>query len=191
MTRFVALLRGINVGGKNKLPMRDLAAIFEAAGCTDVETYIQSGNVVYSTKSDGEAQIPQMVSQRITEQFGLKVPVIVRSSAELDRVVANNPFLSEGADADALHVGFLADATSAKAIASLDAQRSPPDRFAVVGKEIYLCLPNGMARTKLTNAYFDRALSTVSTMRNWRTVLMLAEMASRSGGDKVTRGRQG
>ena len=191
MTRFVALLRGINVGGKNKLPMRDLAATFEAAGCTDVETYIQSGNVVYTTTSDGAAQIPQTIARRIGEQFGLKVPVIVRSSAELDEVVAQNPFLAEGADTDALHVAFLADPPRAAAVAALDPQRSPPDHFAVLGKEIYLWLPNGMARTKLTNAYFDRALSTVSTMRNWRTVLTLAQMASRSGGVDEPRHRRG
>ena len=191
MTRFVALLRGINVGGKNKLPMRDLAATFEAAGCTDVETYIQSGNVVYTTTSDGAAQIPQTISQRIAEQFGLDVPVIVRSSAELDEVVAQNPFLAEGADTDALHVAFLAHPPRAEAVAALDPQRSPPDRFAVLGKEVYLCLPNGMARTKLTNAYFDRALSTISTMRNWRTVLTLAQMASRSGGVDEPRHRRG
>jgi uncharacterized protein (DUF1697 family) len=175
---WVALLRGINVGGKNKLPMRDLAALFEQAGCSDVQTYIQSGNVVFDTSSRPE-RLAVTVEKRIAERFSLTVPVVLRSGAELARIARANPFLGRKLDPALLHVMFLAGEPSAAGIASLDPKRSPPDEFRVVGREIYLSCPNGMARTKLTNAWFDGKLDTTSTARNWRTVLTLAEMAKR------------
>jgi uncharacterized protein (DUF1697 family) len=101
---------------------------------------------------------------------------VLRTAAELEAVVQKNPFLVAGVGEEMLYVGFLADLPEADGIATLDGERSPPDRFAVVGREIYFQLVNGAARTKLTNAYFDSKLKTVSTMRNWRTVLKLAEL---------------
>jgi uncharacterized protein (DUF1697 family) len=100
----------------------------------------------------------------------------VRTADELRAVAQGNPFLDEGADADTLHVAFLADRPRSDRVAALDANRSPGDSFVVRGSEIYLRLPNGVARTKLTNAYFDSKLSTISTARNWRTVLKLLEL---------------
>lgn len=173
-TMAVALLRGINVGGKNILPMKALAEMFAAAGCGEVKTYIQSGNVVfrYGAKKD----VASVVQAEIAKQFGLKVPVVVRSAAEMVKVLAENPFLTAGIDEAWLHVMFLEDEPSAVMIAELDAARSAPDEFVVKGREIYLHLPNGAAKTKLTNAYFDAKLKTVGTQRNWRTVKTLAEM---------------
>jgi uncharacterized protein (DUF1697 family) len=173
---FVALLRGINVGGKNKLPMKDLVAMFERAGCVTTRHYIQSGNVVFAAPPALAAKIPAVVEAAIAKGFGLRVPVVVRSEKELRAVAAGNPFLDAGVDADALHVMFLADAPSRAAIASLDPDRSPPDRFVVKGREIYLACPNGIGRTKLGNAWFDAKLGTTSTARNWRTVLKLVAM---------------
>jgi uncharacterized protein (DUF1697 family) len=175
--RHVALLRGINVGGKNKLPMRDLAAIFAAAGCTGVETYIQSGNVVFSAPPHVGAGLPAEISGKIKKRFGLAVPVVVRTCEELSAVLAQNPFLKKGAAEDALHVMFLAELPAPAAVAALDPQRSPGDAFVVRGREIYLHLPNGVAASKLTNAYFDTKLGTVATARNWRTVATLCRMA--------------
>jgi uncharacterized protein (DUF1697 family) len=171
----VALLRGINVGGKNPLPMKDLARLFANAGCANVCTYIQSGNVIFDPPS-GAPKIAEIVSANIEKCFGYRVPVILRTSEQLRRTISSNPFLKAGADEKALHVYFLAGPASAKAIAGLDASRSAPDAFHVLGQEIYLHLPNGMGRTKLTNAYFDSKLSTICTARNWATVLKLAEM---------------
>lgn len=175
---FVALLRGINVGGKNKLPMKDLVAMFERAGSSDARHYIQSGNVVFGATATLAARIPVLIAAEIEKVAGLRVPVVVRSSAELRAVAEANPLLGAGAGVDALHVMFLADAPGEKAIAALDPRRSPPDSFALVGREIYLSCPNGVARTKLTNAYFDSTLRTTSTCRNWRTVLKLVEMST-------------
>jgi uncharacterized protein (DUF1697 family) len=172
----VALLRGINVGGKNKLPMKDLIGMFERAGCTNVRHYIQSGNVVFDAASDLAKRIPQLIEAEIQRKLALAVPVLVRSAAEIRAVAKSNPLLAGGADPDTLFVMFLADKPEKKASSALDPDRSPPDTFVVKGREIYLACPNGAARTKLTNAWFDAKLGTTSTSRNWRTVLKLVEM---------------
>ncbi len=173
----VALLRGINVGGKNKLPMAELVELFEKAGAGNVRTYIQSGNVVFTATAAAAKGVGAAVAGLIEKRYGFRVPVVVRTARELEAVLAGNPFLRQGADVAALHVAFLADRPDARRVAALDANRSPGDAFAVAGREIYLHLPHGVARSKLTNDYFDRALGTVSTVRNWRTVETLAGMA--------------
>jgi uncharacterized protein (DUF1697 family) len=173
---FVALLRGINVGGKNKLPMKDLVGMFERAGCVTTRHYIQSGNIVFSAPETLAPKIPVMVEAAIAKGLGLRVPVVLRSEKELRGVVAGNPFLKTGVDPDALHVMFLAARPSKAAVEKLDPARSPPDAFVVKGREIYLACPDGVGRTKLTNAWFDSKLETVSTSRSWRTVLKLVAM---------------
>ena len=171
-SKHVAFLRGINVGGKNKLPMKDLAAMFEKAGCSGVRTYIQSGNVIFGAP----AKLASTIAKRIESDLGFQSPVVVRSQAQLQQVVDDNPFLRKKLDPDFLHVYFLADLPSASQLAALDPARSAPDEFVVAGQQIYLHLPNGMARTKLSNAYFDSKLKTVSTARNWRTTTTLLQL---------------
>ena len=175
-TTYLALLRGINVGGKNKLPMKDLADMFIAAGCNDVRTYIQSGNVIFRSDADPAAVIPSQISAHIAERYGYRVPLVLRSIEQLRDVVRNSPYLPAGAPEEALHVMFLADLPLPSRVDNLDPQRSPPDQFVIRGQEIYLHLPNGMAETKLSNAYFDSKLATTSTARNWRTVTKLLEL---------------
>jgi len=177
----VALLRGINVGGKNKLPMLDLAEMFTEAGCSDVRTYIQSGNVVFSVAPKSAKRLPDLVSRQIVDRFGYQVPVVLRTADEFRQVAVSNPFLKSEADVNSLHVGFLADLPDQSQIAALDPKRSPGDSFKVRGREVYLCLPNGVAKSKLTNAYFDSTLATTSTFRNWRTVLKLLELTQATG----------
>jgi uncharacterized protein (DUF1697 family) len=174
--KHAAFLRAINVGGKNKLPMKDLATMFEAVGCRDVVTYIQSGNVVFSAPATVLKKLPQTISRRIADDFGHTVPVVIRSHEQIAAVVRGNPFLKAGEPEKTLHVVFLADLPAAEAVAKLDPQRSPPDRFIVAGQDIYLHLPNGAGESKLTNAWMDSKLSTISTARNWTTVLKLYEM---------------
>ena len=174
---YVALLRGINVGGRNKLPMRELTAMFVEAGCEDVRTYIQSGNVVFRADPSLADGLSARIAAAIAASHGYQIPVVIRTAADLASVVRGNPFLADGTDPTKLHVGFLAQAPDPTKVASLDPDRSPPDAFDVRGDEVYLHFPNGVARSKLTNAYFDRTLGTVSTVRNWRTVCKLHEMA--------------
>ena len=173
----VALLRGINVGGKNKLPMKSLVALFEDAGCANVRSYIQSGNVLFEAGSALARRIPVAIGEAIAEEFGFDIPIVTRSADELRRAIRANPFLEKGGDESALHVAFLSARPAQAKVATLDPDRSPPDEFAVRGREVYLRCPNGMARTKLTNAYLDSKLGTTSTVRNWRTTLKLLELA--------------
>jgi uncharacterized protein (DUF1697 family) len=177
LPNYVALLRGVNVGGKNILPMADLSRMFEEAGCAGVRTYIQSGNVRFSASQAKAAKLPSLIAARIAEQFGHRTPVLLRSAEELGETIRNNSFLQAGAPENHLHVLFLADQPDPGAVASLDPDRSPPDAFVVRGREIYLRCPNGVGVTKLTNAWFDSRLATISTGRNWRTVLKLLELA--------------
>lgn len=172
----VALLRGINVGGKNRVSMAELAALFEAAGCAAVRTFIQSGNALFSAQPALARRLPGEIASRIEKRHGLRVPVILRTAAELRQVAAANPFLGAGADPKRLHVAFLSAAPGREAVARLDPARSPPDTFTVHGSEVYLSLPNGVGRTRLTNDYLDRTLGTTSTLRNWNTVLELVSL---------------
>ena len=173
----IALLRGINVGGRHKLPMKELASMFAAAGCDDVQAYIQSGNVVFQTKQALADRIPDLIKQAIADRFGFKVPLVTRTAAELRGIARDNPFLQDGADTGKLHVVFLAEQPSAARLTGLDPDPSPPDEISVCGREVFLHYPNGIARTKFTNDYFDTRLGTTSTVRNWRTVLKLLELA--------------
>lgn len=173
--RYVALLRGVNVGGRNRLPMADLREIFSAAGCSAVRTYIQSGNVVFEAEQDLAERVPEMVTESIRRRFGHETAVVVRSHEELRQVAASSPFDASG-DPRFLQVAFLEDTPGAEAVSRLDPQRSPPDAFAVRGRHVYLHYPDGVARSKLTNEYLAARLRTASTMRNWRTVLKLLEM---------------
>jgi uncharacterized protein (DUF1697 family) len=173
----VALLRGINVGGKNRLPMAALVAAFTAAGCQDVRTYIQSGNVVFRARRGVVKGLASQVESAISRSFGFRAPVVLRAADELLEVREGNPFLAEGEPPQALHVAFLADLPSPARVAALDPQRSPPDRFQVRGREVYLCCPQGMARTKLTTSWLDAALGTTATVRNWNTVCALSDWA--------------
>jgi uncharacterized protein (DUF1697 family) len=172
----VALLRGINVGGNNKIPMKDLTNIFVEAGAENVRTYIQSGNVLFAAPARISSQIPDNVSKLISDRFAFQTTVLLRSEKQLRDIVAYNPFLEAGAYEETLHVLFLAGKPGTDRVKELDPDRSRPDAFAVRGQEIFLHLPNGVARTKLTNTYFDSNLETTSTGRNWRTVTKLLDL---------------
>lgn len=175
----IALLRGINVGGKNRVPMEDLRALVVEAGGREPRTYIQSGNVVFEASAAAAKRLAGELEGLLLERLGVKSPVVVRSAAEMAVVVDGVPFKGKQADPASLHVMFLAARPTKTGAAKLDPDRSPGDVFELVGREIYLHLPNGAARSKLTNAYFDSTLGTVSTARNWRTVGKLVEMCAR------------
>ena len=174
--RHIALLRGINVGGKNMLPMKELSKMFEQAGCTAVTTYINSGNVAFSASPATLKSLPALVTSQIEKQFGHKVPLVLRSGAQLANAIAANPFPDAMPSPKTLSVLFLRDLPTPAAVSQLDPNRSPGDTYQIIGHEIYCYTPNGQADTKLTNAYFDSKLATVSTGRNWATVLKLYAM---------------
>jgi uncharacterized protein (DUF1697 family) len=175
-TSYVALLRGINLASKNRLPMKTLEKMFSDAGCDGVRSYIQSGNVLFRANKTLAGKLSNHIKAQILESFGFRIPVILRSAEQMAETVNGNPFVNDEAMTDMLHVMFLANQPSQERIAALDHDRFLPDEFVVRGAEIYLRLPTGVARSKLTNAYFDSKLTTVSTSRNWRTVNKLLEM---------------
>lgn len=178
--RFVALARGINVGGKNRVSMKDLAHAFEASGASTIKTYIQSGNVLFDCK-DAPRCIAG-VTRHLRESLQLDVPLVWRSAADYLRAVTANPFLAEGADTAFLSLGLLSKPPSPSALRELDPNRSPGDQFKVIGDTMYLYQPNGIARSKLTNAWIDAALGVTSTFRNWRTAAALAALFTPSSG---------
>lgn len=170
----VALLRGINVGGRHRLPMQALVEAFERSGARDVRTYIQSGNVVFH----GTSAVRDRVAAVLAARLGFEVPVILRTAAALRAAALANPFLKAGADPSHLHVAFLAAVPGKGAAQRLDPQRSPPDAFALRGDNLYLLLPRGVAPTRLTNAYLDATLGTTSTVRSFKTVQALVALSS-------------
>jgi uncharacterized protein (DUF1697 family) len=174
MPAYAALLRGINVGGKKKVPMPALRTLFEDLGFADVVTYVQSGNVVFRAPKAAAGQI----EQGIKKEFGLEVAVVLRTAKELAAVAARNPFLRKGAEPKLLHVVFLDRKPAAGAIDRVDPERSPGDLFSLNGRELYLDFPNGSGRSKLTLDYLERRLGVKGTARNWNTVLKLVELTS-------------
>jgi uncharacterized protein (DUF1697 family) len=178
MTTYVALLRGINVSGKNKVKMEDLRAIVGSLGCERVQTYIQSGNVVFDSSTRSAAKVSDEISGAITRELALDVTVLVRTAADLTTVLATSPLDRNGVDTTKLHVTFLAStppAAKLRALADVDAS---PDALAVVGREVYVHCPNGYGRTKLNNTFFEKRLGVGATTRNWRTVQTLAALAN-------------
>jgi uncharacterized protein (DUF1697 family) len=179
MKTFAALLRGINVGGKNKIAMSELKRSLSSLGLEDVVTYIQSGNVVFRSPAGDAAGLAGGVEHRIAEDFGVSITVLLRTPSELKAVARNNPFLKGKADLSKLHVVFLSGRPAAKAAAALDPERSPPDELSVRGREIYLHLPNGAGRSKLTIDYFERQLGVAASARNWNTLIKLIALTQR------------
>lgn len=176
MALVVALLRGVNVGGKVMVPMAELRPALTDLGFEEVKTYLQSGNVVLDPGKVPVSSLPDVIQTTITKRFGLNVRVIVRTGGEFTRIGVGHPFHADATEPSLLHVVFLEQAPVADRIAKLDPDRSPPDRFEVRGREIYLSYPNGQGRSKLNLDYFERGLGIAGTARNWNTVTKLVEM---------------
>ena len=177
MVRSVAVLRGINVGGNRTIRMAGLRAIFAAAGCTDAETYIQSGNVVFSHTALAGAALEDVLETQVRHETGFDVAVLVRTAHELTALVADNPY--PGTDGTRLVVSFLREAVEPGLLAAVDRDAVAPEAFTLRGRELYLYLPNGQARAKLPEAITRCRLPVAATARNWNTVVKLTELASR------------
>ena len=174
---YAALLRGVNLGARNKVAMADLRALLTALGAEDVTTYVQSGNVIFRSQT-GRTELTRAIERQISRELGLDVTVLLRTKPELARIVAGNPFAAPGRDPTKLHVTFLADGPDRSRVGKLDAGLAHPDEFRVVGREVYLHLPGGYGRSKLSNAFFEKQLEVAATSRNWNTVTKLAELAN-------------
>ena len=178
-TTFVLLLRGINVGGRNRLPMADLRALVGALGHGDVRTHLQSGNIV-CTGIGRAAEVAAGLSATIRDELSLSVPVVARTAEQWAAMATANPYAGAHGDTPkSLHVTFLSAAPDPALEADLVARAGEfaPDRLSVVGPDVFLHLPGGYAETALQNGLLEKRLGRVATTRNWRTVTALSGLA--------------
>lgn len=176
MTTLIALLRGINMGGHNKLPMKELAALLTGSGLRDVQTYIQSGNVVFRSGAKDKAAVAKKISAVIKAQHGFAPQVLLLDADELRKAMANNPYPEAESTPASLSLLFLAGTPSHPDLKALEALRISSERFKLVGKVFYLHAPDGFGRSRLA-ANAERLLGVTATGRNWNTVCKLAGMA--------------
>jgi uncharacterized protein (DUF1697 family) len=177
MTRYAALLRGINVGGRKKLAMNDLREALGALGYEDVETYLQSGNALFTSAATDSNALAGEIEQALRSRLDMDVKVLVRTAGELAEVVEGNPFPEGTAEPKKLHVAFLSAAPDDH-VHALDPAPYEPDELRLGDRAVYLWYPNGYGRTKLTNDVLERKLGVTATTRNWNTVVNLLDRAS-------------
>lgn len=172
--RYVVLLRGVNVGGRSRVPMADFAMILGSLGHEGVRTYIQSGNAVLASDRSDVTAMEEEIEHAIKRALGVETAAFIRSPEELARVVAGNPF---GDDAPRLHVSFLSTQPAESDLARLDPAQFEPDALAPGERALYLTYPNGVHKSKLTNTLIERRLGLKATARNWNTVNKLLDLA--------------
>lgn len=174
---YIALLRGINVVGRNLLPMKELVRIMNRSGYADIRTYIQSGNVVFSCARKLCPNDAGRISDAIEDEFGFRPDVLLLHQGELERAIERNPF--DAAEGKFLHFFFLRDEPLEPDVETLDALKSETEQFKLDGRVFYLFTPDGFARSKLAEKV-ERCLGVSATGRNLNTVRKLAEMAGLS-----------
>ncbi len=176
---YIAMIRGINVGGQKTIKMADLKALCESLGFRNVTTYIQSGNVVLSSAQKNPSTVGETIESGIKKKFGFDVTVVVRTPEELKSVVKKNPFVGrKGIDEIRLNVMFLdskPEPALVKALGPLAAKSK--DEYEINGREVYLHCPNGYGKTLLSNTFFEKNLKVRATTRNWNSVNNLLELA--------------
>jgi uncharacterized protein (DUF1697 family) len=177
MIIYISMLRGINVGGHKKVKMVELKSLYESLGFNDVKTYIQSGNIIFKTnnKCDSSSELIKKIELTIKEVYGFEVHVFIRSISELERIINNNPFIE--LDTSKLHITFLSDHPTNIHIKEINKVKNETEKYFFSDKEIYLFLPKGYGRTKLSNDFFEKKLSVNATTRNWRTINNLLNIA--------------
>lgn len=177
MNTYIALFRGINVGGKNILPMKGLVEILDDMGCEDIKTYIQSGNVVFRIKQENQKKIAEEISQKILGNFDFEPKVLLLELADLHAAIDNNPF--ETKDGKALHFFFLASHPEAPDLEQLVAVKSNSEEFKLVRNIFYLYAPDGIGRSKLA-AKVEHCLGVPVTARNWNTISKLISIVDKA-----------
>ncbi len=180
VTVIISLLRGVNVGGHNKIKMDALRTLYESLKLRDPQTHVQSGNVVFKTKNRDLVQLSKRIENAIERKFGFRPNVIVRTASELRSVLARNPFAKRrDIDPSKLLVTFLASDPGEEARDKVRRMKTGPEELRIVGREVYVYFPNGMGRSKLPWAAIGRTLETSGTGRNWNSVTKLLEIAEK------------
>jgi len=180
MNTYISILRGINVGGKNKVRMVELRSLYENIGFKNVQSYIQSGNVVFLTKNIEPKHLESQIVKEIQVAFGYEVSVIVRTLDVWEATVHNNPFTKDTEKEDKfLHVTFLSNPIALERIDTekIMKKKRPREEVSFSKNAVYLYCPKGYGRTKLNNNFFERKLKTPATTRNWKTTKRLLKMA--------------
>jgi uncharacterized protein (DUF1697 family) len=177
---YIALFRGINLVGNNRLPMKALKLLVEEHGCVDVQTYIQSGNVIFRNSSADVGKLATQFAAAVSRGHGFEPRVMVLTPGELQRAAAGNPFPEAEQVPTSLHLFFLAERPKKPDLKSLEAIRSKSERFAIKGKIFYLHTPDGFGASRLAQRV-ERYLGVEATARNWRTVKTLIHMVNVSG----------
>jgi len=181
MQTLVSFLRGINMTGYNSMKMKDLTDLYIDLGFSNVETYIQSGNVIFSFDENiKDEETSAIINKGILNKFGYNIAVAVRTVPELRLITKSNPFLSEASfDPAKTAVIFLTDNPSVTGIEKLKETDTSPDKYAISGKEIFIYCPNGFGKTKLYANFFDKKLNVQGTTRNWKTVNAMINLADK------------
>jgi uncharacterized protein (DUF1697 family) len=178
MNTYVALFRGINVGGNGSLPMKDLVAILEETGARKVRTYIQSGNAAFESAEKNSTRLAQQIAVEVMKRRGFEPNVHILALEAFAKAIAENPFPEAAADPASLHLGFLASRPRNPDVEKLSSLRKESERFHLSESVFYLHAPEGVGRSKLA-ASAERLLGVPMTDRNWRTVCKVLEMAKK------------
>jgi uncharacterized protein (DUF1697 family) len=181
MKTLISLLRGINMTGHNSIKMADLSNLYTELGFADVETYIQSGNVIFSCESDlKETELTAIIEEGISEKFKYMISVMLRNTEEMKNITKVNHFLTkENFDPAKMAVIFLNKAPGNTEVQIVPSPGSLPDQFLIHGREIFIYCPNGFARTRLYSNFFEKKNDVIGTTRNWKTVTTLLNIAEK------------
>lgn len=179
MYKYISLLRGINVSGKNMIKMAELTKLFESLGYQNVQTYVQSGNVVFESGDNDTVAISYKIEKVIKSKYDYEVSVLTLTAGELEKIIKNNPLLKQpGINEDYFHVTLLKDTPDKDKLAKFTINKEYNEIYIISDKTIYLYCPNGYGNTKLTNNTFEKKLGVVATTRNRKTMNKLYEIAT-------------
>jgi len=181
METYLSFLRGVNMTGHNTIKMTDLSELFIKTGLKDAETFIQSGNVVFSEIGDiPPSDLTSKIELAIQKRFNYIIPVMIRTRKELGELFASNPFLKEpDFDPSKMAVIFLHDEPSDDQLQKVDDVDYPPDKFKIIGREIFTYCPNGFGKTKIYTNFFEKKMKVTGTARNWKTITTLLGIAEK------------
>ncbi|MFL7869204.1 MAG: DUF1697 domain-containing protein [Anaerolineales bacterium] len=176
MQTYISMLRGINVSGQKKIRMADLKSMYETLGFGNIQTYVQSGNVVFESNEEDLAKLRQSIEAQIEGTFGFSVPVLIRTADDFKRIIENHPFKDE--EAIRVLVTFLYEHPEQSKLDELSDYKDKVDHFEIGEQEIFLFCPGGYGKTKLSNTFFEKKLELIATTRNWKSVNALYQMAN-------------
>jgi len=169
--KYIALLKGINVGGQKMIKMKDLVNALASLHFSSIKTYLQSGNVVFEHEVEDILKLTEKIESKISEAFGFAVKTIIHTNDELESIINNNPFVDEpDIDPEKLHVTFLSEMPEQSRVENLEIKKEEVEKFSIISREVYLYCPNGYGNTKLNNSVFEKKLNVIATTRNWKTV---------------------